>query len=152
MPIPSFNSDRNSDGDQNLPAGIHLATWQEALNRFGSSTLKRRQLFIGIESVARELKKAGCKTLYLAGSVVTDKPEPNDFDCYYSLDGVDPSTLKQNAPVLCEFRDTKDREAQKAKYGGETFPGVKAFMKFFQTDREGNPKGIVAIDLDSLPP
>jgi hypothetical protein len=59
MPIPSFDSDRNSDGDRNLPAGIHLATWQEALNRFGSSTLKRRQLFIGIESVTRELKKAG---------------------------------------------------------------------------------------------
>lgn len=141
MTIPQFNSDGN------LPLGIHSATWQEALNRFGSSTVKRQQLFIGIESVARELKKARGKTLYLVGSMVTDKPEPNDFDCCYSRDGIDINILKQNAPVL--WHDSKN---QKAKYGGETFPGVRPYMQFFQMDRDGNPRGIVAIDLDSLPP
>jgi hypothetical protein len=46
------------------------------------------------------------------------------------------------------------RFAQKAKYLGEFFPawspaeaGGRTFLDFFQTDRDGNPKGIVAFDL-----
>lgn len=47
--------------------------------------------------------------------------------------------------------------AQKAKYGGELFPANgpadpagKAFFDFFQVDREGQRKGIVAIDPGAL--
>jgi hypothetical protein len=46
------------------------------------------------------------------------------------------------------------RSAQKAAYGGEFFPaGWPAdsagtlFLEFFQMDRDGNPKGIIAINL-----
>ena len=47
------------------------------------------------------------------------------------------------------------RAAQKAKYGGELFRANtiadsvsrKTYLDFFQEDRNGNPKGIVAINL-----
>lgn len=50
-----------------------------------------------------------------------------------------------------------EREAQKARYGGELFPADAAadhrgtrFLEFFQFDgRAGRPKGIIAIDLGS---
>jgi hypothetical protein len=60
--------------------------------------------------------------------------------------------LQAIAPALLKF-DAK-RAAQKAVYGGEFFPaGWPAdstgtlFLEFFQMDRDGNPKGITAINL-----
>ena len=49
------------------------------------------------------------------------------------------------------------RAAMKAKYGGELFPASSsaapgvAFRDFFRTDRDGIEKGVVLIDLGSLP-
>ena len=54
-------------------------------------------------------------------------------------------------PVLLDFKNK--RAAQKAKYGGELFPasisadGYRTYLEFFQIDRNGKEKGIVAIDL-----
>ncbi|NEO46371.1 MAG: hypothetical protein F6K55_20470 [Moorea sp. SIO4A3] len=68
------------------------------------------------------------------------------------MKGVDPEFLD---PILLDF-DHK-REKQKAKYQGELFPASyiadaagKMYLDFFQIDRNGNPKGIVAIDLGGL--
>ena len=46
------------------------------------------------------LKNAGCLTVYLNGSFVTNKEVPNDFDACWEEDGVDPAVLD---PVLLTF-------------------------------------------------
>jgi hypothetical protein len=48
------------------------------------------------------------------------------------------------------------RYRQKAKYGGELLVGVETatgmpFQLFFQLDMNGDPKGIVRLDLRTLP-
>lgn len=85
-----------------------------------------------------------------AGSFVTAKDEPGDFDCVWSPIGVDRAVLSDRGP---EFLDMSDhRFAQKARFGGEFLPNVieagsgKQFADFFQSDRDGTPKGIVLID------
>lgn len=69
------------------------------------------------------------------------------------MDGVDFDLLDE---VLLTF--DSGRRAQKEKYGGEMFPADVAaeplgtlFRDFFQRDREGNPKGIVVVDLENFP-
>ena len=59
-------------------------------------------------------------------------------------------------PVLLDF--TNRRAAQKRKYHGEMFisslpaDGGLTFLDFFQRDKAtGNPKGIIAIDLEGFP-
>jgi hypothetical protein len=145
--IPAFNSDGN------LPPGVHWATWQEFAARFGT-TPHRQQLLKGLKSALDSLSKAGCQTVYIDGSFVTKKENPNDFDACWDLTGVDPSLLD---PILLLLNNK--RVAQKAKYKGELFPaswtadGVgNAYLDFFQIDRDGNPKGIVAIDLGGSQP
>ena len=145
--IPAFNSDGN------LPTGVHWATWQEFAARFGT-TPHRQQLLKGLKSALDSLSKAGCQTVYRDGSFVTKKENPNDFDGCWDLTGVDPSLLD---PILLLLDDK--RVAQKAKYKGELFPasftadGVgNTYLDFFQIDRDGNPKGIVAIDLGGSQP
>ena len=136
----------------NLPPGIHEATWQETAHRFGTNP-QRQALRDGLFQALQNLKQAGCAKVYLNGSFVTDKEHPSDFDAAWETYGVNPGLLH---PVLLDFSNS--RRAQKQTYGGELFPADlvadehgRTFIEFFQTDRERNPKGIVAIDLRTPP-
>jgi len=129
-----------------LPPGIHDATLTEIGVRF-ATTPHRRRLFAGFEQVVAILTRAGCGTIYLDGSFVTDKPHPGDYDGCWELGGVDPHALD---PVLLRFDDK--REEQKRKFYGEmfiaSFPGApgKTFLELFQVEKySGLPKGILRV-------
>jgi hypothetical protein len=139
------------DADGKLPPGIYICTWEEFVVRFGT-TQHRLNLIAGLKTAMAQLQSAGCTKVYIDGSFVTYKIVPGDFDACWDTKGVDMDKLKSIAPALLKF-DSK-RAAQKAAYGGEFFPaGWPAdssgtlFLEFFQMDRDGNPKGIIAIDL-----
>ena len=146
--IPPLNP---ATGD--LPPGVHEATWDELVARYGS-TPHRLTLLAGLKAALDALRLAGCRRVYIDGSFVTAKSAPADFDGCWEVDGVD---LTQLDPVLMTF--AQRRAAQKRKYGGELFPADwsadahgTSFLQFFQRNRaSGRPKGIVAIDLGDLP-
>jgi hypothetical protein len=146
--IPEF------DGLGRLPPGVHFASWDEIVARFGGSVWRRR-LLTGLKNALGSLKTAGCSVVYIDGSFVTAKVRPGDFDACWEEVGVDPDLLD---PVLLEF--SNKRAAQKAKFQGELFPASDAadlhgnsFITFFQTDKAtGDPKGIIAIDLTGWQP
>lgn len=135
--IPPF------DERGNLPPGIHLARWAEILERFGENQW-RRELLDGVGRAAHELRGAGCRRVWLDGSFVTDKEFPADFDLCYELVSTQVDLLR---PQLL------DRRTAKAVYGGDILPTHPplSFLDFFQRDRDGRPKGIVEIDMESLP-
>jgi len=142
--IPDF------DENGNLPPGIHWATWEEFIHRFGT-TQRRLRLITGLELAMEQLQAAGCRSVYINGSFVTSKPDPNDFDACWDREDVDTDYLRTHAPRLFNYLD---RDAQKATYKGEIFPsdqpvGIYSLVSldFFQRDRRGNKKGIIAIDL-----
>ena len=141
------------DDHGNLPAGIHAATWDELVARYGSSA-RRVSLLTGLKQALDSLRAAGCQRAYVDGSFVTDKANPQDFDGCWEVAGVDPGSLD---PELLDF--SNGRAEQKAKYGGELFPadldadpaGAR-FLDYFQHDKTtGKPKGIVVLDLGDLP-
>jgi hypothetical protein len=136
-----------------LPPGVHLATWDEIVERFGGSPWRLR-LLTGLKAVLSSLRTAGCCKAYVDGSFVTAKEEPGDFDGCWDETGVDPDKLD---PVLLDFRNK--RAAQKAKFGGEMFLSsspaspTSTFVTFFQIDKvTGDPKGIISIDLTRWQP
>ena len=139
--------------DGTLPPGVHWVLWDEIAARFGG-TIWRQHLLAGLRAALGELRRAGCQTVYLDGSFVTDKPVPGDYDGCWEETGVDPSVLD---PILLTF--DSGRATQKAKYGGELFlasaiadPQGRRFLDFFQIDKDtGAPKGILALDLGGLP-
>lgn len=131
-----------------LPPGVHDATMGEIAERFAANS-QRRRLFAGLEKGIEVLRNAGCKTVYLDGSFITGKPEPEDFDACWVTTGVDDTRLD---PVLLDF-DNK-RQKQKKKFGGEFFPsgaltdGQHTFVEFFQRDTyTDEAKGIIRIEL-----
>lgn len=137
----------------NLPPGIHIADWGEFTARFGT-TPHRLRLLGGLKAALDALHSAGCQRVYIDGSFVTAKQAPGDFDGCWDVTGVDPTLLD---PVLLSFANL--RVEQKTKFGGELFladamadPAGTRFLAFFQRDKQtGQPKGIVAIELGSLP-
>lgn len=144
--IPTFRRDGR------LPVGTHMASWQEVEERFGQ-TPHRGRLLAGLLRAMRLLRLAGCGTIYLDGSFVTAKAEPGDFDACWDIQGIQADLV---APIFFDFAD--GRAAQKEQFGGEFFPAQlpeggtgKNWLDFFQQDREGQPKGIVVIDLGSIP-
>ena len=131
-----------------LPPGVHDATMDEIERRFATND-RRRRLFAGLQKGVDALREAGCKTIYLDGSFVTGKPQPEDFDACWDTKGVDDTRLD---PVLLDF-DNK-REKQKRTFGGEFFPsgalaaGQRTFVEFFQMDSyTGDTKGIIRVQL-----
>lgn len=136
-----------------LPAGIHAATWEDIVARFGW-TPHRLMLLAGLKAALDALRTAGCQRVYVDGSFVTAKETPGDFDGCWEVDGVDLARLD---PVLKTFANR--RQAQKLKYGGELFPADApadrdgtTFLWFFQRDQSTRAaKGIVSIDLGGLP-
>ena len=107
--IPVFDANRN------LLPGIHLATWNELVERFGI-TPHRQKLLARLRAALLSLKDSGCRRAYIDGSFVTAKEQPDDFDGCWEVDGVDPDKLD---PVLLEFSNR--RAAQKAKFHAELF-------------------------------
>ena len=134
----------------NLPPGIHPATWEDILERFGTNYYRKR-ILRGLKSALDNLKSSGCMKVFLDGSFTTTKRRPGDFDGCWDPEGVN---LEQLDPVLQDH--SNGRKAQKAKYSGEFFPTTfinptGTMLDFFQQDKEScDPKGIISIDLEGL--
>jgi hypothetical protein len=145
--IPDF------DATGLLPAGIHTANWAEIVTRFGASS-RRKWLLRGLMEALTMLRTAGCQVVYIDGSFVTAKADPEDYDGLWNAAGVNAAKLD---PVLLDF--SARRLKQKVKYRGEFFP-VQAvedklgitFLEFFQICKaSGAPKGIIRLELSTLP-
>src|SRR5690348_16842466 len=129
--IPNFNQHGN------LPPGIHHTSWDEFEERFGHNYYRKR-LIRGMRAALENLEGAGCKTVYIDGSFVTNKNRPNDYDGCWETEGVNLDSID---PVLKDFK--LGRISQKIKFYGELFlasmksnPG-QTMLEFFQNDRDG---------------
>ncbi len=127
--------------------------WEEFKLIYGYNTT-RATIMEGMEAALRALKKYRCRRVYMDGSFVTTKEEPNDFDACWDPDGMDVSGLITEYPCFWDLR--APRNSQKELFKGELFPSTTpaesgtTFLDFFQRDRDLNRKGIVKIELKSL--
>ena len=130
-----------------LPIGIHRMSLEQFNGAF-AWTMRRRLLLKGFMLAARELERVGCREIIVDGSFVSSKDEPGDWDGAYDPTGVDLASLD---PILRKYDD--GRRAMRAKYFGDVFPmdapatSTSVYIDFFQSDREGNGKGVVSIPL-----
>ncbi len=140
--IPPFDTNTGR-----LPEGVHEASWDEIVQRFGWNQRRRRPLD-GLAEAIELLARAGCRRLWLNGSFVTVKDEPGDFDACWDVESVDLDAID---PVLLDL--SPGRAKQKRRFGGELFPNIiesgsgLLFTEFFQNDLDAGRKGIVVIKI-----
>jgi hypothetical protein len=135
-----------------LPKGKHHASWSDVVQALGF-TPERQALLEGLLAACRNLRAAGVKEVWLDGSFTTKKKKPGDFDGCYSMVGVDPDILD---PVFFKLRPP--RNEMKQKFKGELMPAERAadelgtpYSEYFQSDKNGRKKGIVVLDLATVP-
>ncbi len=130
-----------------LPPGQHQASLEEVETVFGFSTERRKRLMQGLRDAVSNLVLSGVRKLWINGSFITDKDDPNDIDgCWEYTSLVDTEVLD---PVFLLSRND-----MKEKYGLDFFisnlvesgSGLP-FSEFFQVNRDGDPKGIVVVNL-----
>lgn len=138
-----------------LPPGIHIATIGEVESAFGQSSDRRRLLLKGLKEAMAVFKVANVSKIFVDGSFTTDKEEPNDIDGCWSAEGVDEQLLDRrfwDFETPQEFE--RNRNEIKNEFGIDFFIAEiieggsgKPFPEFFQTNRDGDPKGIIQINL-----
>lgn len=102
MPLPEFRPDGW------LPEGHHPTTWDEITRRFGGVPGSRRAAVLsGLlrwRDAARARGLAGL--IILAGSFISQKAAPGDFDLFFLYDADAEALLKTDveARMLCEIK------------------------------------------------
>jgi hypothetical protein len=124
-----------------LPPGIWAMSWSEFCDRYGYNS-RRINLLSGLMSALKLLIRSGCDEVYIGGSFITSKERPNDIDGCFDGVGIDVSLLDSAFD---------DLDKQQTLFGCELrLDFMSAFQGFLQSDRNGQPIGIVALDLNSL--
>ena len=62
-----------------LPPGEHQASVDQVERLFGCSTERRKSLMRGLRDAISNLASSGVRKLWINGSFVTDKDDPNDI-------------------------------------------------------------------------
>ena len=75
MPLPGLNE----QGE--LPPGVHQATLDEVITRFGQGVGQRLKVTDRLKRIYQLARATGeLERLIIFGSYITAKPEPNDVD------------------------------------------------------------------------
>lgn len=144
--IPEFE-----DCSGYLPDGVHNATWEEFYSRFGFNLARVHQLD-GLLKALQHVRAAGCSAAIIDGSFVTTIDFPNDYDALWDVRNVNIALVD---PILLDPK--KYRQAIKVKYRGDLFPLIFGsapfdhFVDFFRKDRDGVSKGVVQLEIGTLP-
>lgn len=109
-PIPPF------DERGYLPPGVYETDEVEFNRRFGFNT-HQQKLLSGLQEALVCLRQAGCNRVYIGGSFVTDKEEPEDIDGCFEGIWIDENLID---PIFLN----SDLEAQKARLGVELVFGA----------------------------
>jgi len=137
----------NDVGD--LPVGIHQATLDEVLRRFGASTPQRKVVARRLERVYRIARATGQVARFIVfGSFVTGKPEPNDADVFLLME--DSFRVRD---VVGEAELLFDHAAAQAHFGCSVFwlrrfaalPTEKDAVEDWQLKRDKTRRGIVEV-------
>ena len=119
-----------------LPPGVYEIRWSELMERFATNS-GRQRIVTGLAAALRKLGIAGCTRVVIGGSFISAKAEPRDFDAYYDNFGLDFELL--------DALFVEDTDSQQDVFCGELFPTI-GYDRFLQTDKEGTPRGVVALD------
>jgi hypothetical protein len=147
MPLPEFNS----LGD--LPEGVHCATFDETLARFGQGSLQRQLVTVRLSRIYELARRTGkLERFVIFGSYVTAKPDPNDVDIILVMrDDFDVADYDEQIRTLFNHLRAQD------VFGASVFSvrpstvileSVDEFISYWQIKRDKTLRGIIEVILE----
>jgi hypothetical protein len=144
MPLPEFNE----FGD--LPEGIHPASLDEVVDRFGSGSAQRRTVTERLRRVYGLARATGhLDRLLVFGSYVSEVSEPNDVDVVLVMrnDFRSENCPAESSVLFDHARANDELEASVFWVRPDMLLGepLEQFLAFWQTKRDGRRRGIVEL-------
>jgi hypothetical protein len=147
MPLPELDS----HGD--LPAGVHRASLEEVLERFGRGTPQRQLITARLTRIYELAWQTGkLERCVIFGSYVTAHPAPNDVDIILIMrdDFREEDYAEDVLPVFNHRRAQHELSASVfwTRPGAILLETVDEFIAYWQVKRDHTLRGIVEIILE----
>ncbi|MEX1026587.1 MAG: hypothetical protein WD049_01075 [Candidatus Paceibacterota bacterium] len=141
--IPDFRDDGY------LPVGLHVATDAEVTFRFGTSTNQRRRLTLRLRRWVELARAVGAKRLFIDGSFVTAKEDPNDVDAVVWLPEGFAERVSRGDLECVELEAMLLTRRPEEIFAAEDRRDWEDWLEFFSRTREadGRRKGLVEVKL-----
>ena len=141
--IPDFRDDGY------LPEGLHLATEAEVTFRFGADTSRRQRLALRLRRWIELARAISARRLFVDGSFVTSKPEPNDVDAVVWLPYDFVVRVSNGNLEALELETMLLNRYPEEIFAAEDRRDWDEWVEFFSRTREsdGRRKGVVEIEL-----
>ena len=123
-----------------LPPGIHRTSFEELANRFGSQSEIRRVQTESIGWLVDLARNTGVQRLIVNGSYTTDTIEPNDVDCVLLIEENFPKDKEKSAELLAGLPFLELQIVTETSF-------QLLVNEIFGSDRDGEPKGMVELEL-----
>ena len=145
MPIPEFDE----RGD--LPVGVHHATLEEVIERFGGVSAQRQEVTKRLSRVFNTAKLTGyLKRFIIYGSYVTAKSDPNDVDIFLVMsEGFDINNYTGEIHHLFSHNRAQEHFGASVFWvtQGTSLASIDDLIFGWQTKRDLSLRGIVEIEL-----
>ena len=141
--IPGFRDDGY------LPDGLHIATDVDVAFRFGTSTNQRRRLALRLRRWIELSRIVGAKRLFIDGSFVTAKNDPNDVDAVVWLPDDFAERVSRGDLEAVELETMLLTRRPEEIFAAEDRRDWDDWLEFFSRTREadGRRKGLVEVEL-----
>lgn len=144
MPLPAFNA----NGD--LAIGIHPATLQEVIERFGIGSVQRQEVTARLLRIYHLAQATGkVQRFVLFGSYITAKIAPNDVDVILVMqDDFNIVTCEGEARLLFDHQQADIALGASIFYTRPSLlmlETVDNFLSYWQIKRDQTQRGIVEI-------
>ena len=137
------------DESGELPVGVHQATLQEVIQRFGTASVTREAIAARLQRIYALAAGTGhLARCIVFGSLVTSKPDPNDVDVFLLMDDdFDVGLTRGEAAILF------NHPWAQAYFGASVFwlrrlavlGGEQETVEHWQVKRDGTRRGIVEV-------
>ncbi len=132
-----------------MPAGLHRATIDEVLKRFGSGSSQREAVVARLLRIYRAARETGrLERFIIFGSFVTAKVDPNDVDIILVMhDDFVLEDCVEGSRMLFEH-DQAEKEFSASVFWihpSLLFEPVDEFLAYWQVKRDQTRRGIVEV-------
>jgi hypothetical protein len=143
MPIPPLQYDGF------LPPGLHLAEVDEIEDHFGKSTSRRKDLFVHLRLFVEVARYCGALRMFVNGSFVTAKAEPEDVDVVIWISGKYYELIGQEDKEAMRLEEMFVRREPKEAFLVDKAEEWNGWIEFFSRVRGhlGKRKGLAEVKL-----
>ena len=139
------------DNNGNLPVGIHPASFDEIQVRFGTNSPRRKWLVERLLEIIVTAQATGkLRRMFLWGSFVTAKEEPNDLDVLLIMSAdFESSEVSGEAELLFDYLKAKMRFTADVFWARASMPSeiLQSWLETYQITKDFYERGIIEVRL-----